>query len=84
MIILGGNRSPIEFVRIRTRFHSVYGVSAQLEPRADLLQALDGRLGNVTFRSRSDIQQIISVLAGDIDQLADQGLRGFPVECRWS
>src|SRR5205807_7572584 len=45
---------------------------------ADFGQALHAWRRNAAFRSRPDVQQIVSTLRDDVDQIADDGLRRFP------
>jgi len=54
-------------------------VVIDFHPCADGLEPLDAGFGDEALAGRPDVEQIISALAGDVHEVADDGPRGFPV-----
>src|SRR5258707_12038663 len=78
MRVFGGDRAPAKFVRKGTRLRAVHSVSVHFEPVTYLREMLDGWFGDHALRSGPYVEEIVSVLARNVDKLADQGLRRFP------
>jgi len=61
---------------------SIYSRPVDLEPFADLAEALLPRIGNEALAVRPEVEQIVAALGGDVDEIVDEGCGTFPVIVR--
>src|SRR5271154_932153 len=60
-------------------FGVVDGFAVDLEPLAHLLEALDLGCGNDAVGVWADVEEVVAALAGDVDEIAEEGLGGLEV-----
>lgn len=58
---------------------SVDGFAVDLHPLAYIVQTVDLGLRHDAFGVGADVEEVVAALAGDIDEVADEGLRGLEV-----
>ena len=58
---------------------AVDGFAVDLEPLAHLLEALDLGLRDDALGVRADVEEIVAAFAGDVDEVAEEGLGGLEV-----
>ena len=54
-------------------------VAVDAEPLADLLKAFNLRRGDDAAGIRADVEKVVAAFAGDVDEVAEQGLGGLEV-----
>ncbi|MCU1247396.1 MAG: hypothetical protein JWQ49_425 [Edaphobacter sp.] len=57
----------------------VDGFAVDFEPLAHLLEALDLRGGDYAVGVGADVQEVVAALAGDVDEIAEEGFGGLEV-----
>src|SRR5262245_2421055 len=63
----------------RARACSVDRLAVRLHPAADLSQPVYARLRDQPFGGRSDVQQIVSALRCDVDEISNERPGGLPM-----
>src|SRR5690242_9275787 len=58
---------------------AVDGLAVDLDPLAHLVQALDLGGGDDAVGVGADVEEVVAALAGDVDEVAEQGLGGLEV-----